>query len=87
MPYTLIYVGQANKDAIKLKRAGFKEKAEYLLEILTQNSFQNPPPYEKLKGDYQGFYSRRINVQHRLIYEVLKEQKIVKIARMWTHYE
>ena len=87
MNYTVLYSGQAVKDARKLKRAGLKEKAEHLLDILAKNPFQNPPPYEKLVGDYNGAYSRRINIKHRLVYEVYKQQKEVRILRMWTHYE
>lgn len=85
--YTIYYSKDANKDAIKLKRAGFKEKVEYLLAILTKDPFQNPPPYEKLLGDLRNFYSRRINIQHRLVYEVDKTKKIIKILAMWSHYE
>lgn len=77
----------AQKDAKKIARAGFREKVEKLLNILRNNPFQNPPPYEKLLGDFTGAYSRRINIQHRLVYQVVKEQKIVKVIRMWTHYE
>lgn len=85
--WTLLYTREAQKDAKKLKQAGFKEKAEHLLELLSKNPFQTPPPYEKLLGDLTGAYSRRINIQHRLVYQVLKDQKVVKIIRMWTHYE
>lgn len=81
--YKLLYTKYAQKDASKLNKAGFKDKAVKLLQILEKN----PPPYEKLVGDLKGCCSRRINIQHRLIYEVLEEQKIVKILRMWTHYE
>lgn len=84
--WALVYTKQAQKDALKLKRAGLKEKAEALLGLLAQNPFQIPPRYEKLVGDLTGAYSRRINIQHRLIYEVFKEEKIVKVIRMWTHY-
>jgi len=85
--YQLVFTKQAQKDALKIKTAGFKDKTLELLEILKHNPFQNPPSYEKLTGDLSGTYSRRINVQHRLVYQVLEEQKIVKIIRMWTHYE
>jgi len=71
----------------KIATAGLKQKTEKLLDILSQNPFQTPPPYEKLLGDLSGAYSRRINIQHRLVYQVLKASKIVKIIRMWTHYE
>lgn len=85
--WTLVFTKQAQKDAKKIKRAGLKPKAEQLLEILTKNPFQIPPPYEKLLGDFTGAYSRRINIQHRLVYQVYRDEKIVKIIRMWTHYE
>lgn len=87
MTWQLIYTKQANKDATKLANTGLKEKALALLNVLKANPFQNPPPYEKLVGDLAGAYSRRINIQHRLIYQVLDEQKTVKVLRMWTHYE
>ena len=83
----LFYSKHAQKDAKKLKAAGLKSKTENLLDILEHNPFQNPPPYEKLVGDLTGAYSRRINIQHRLVYEVIEKDKIVKILRMWTHYE
>jgi len=83
----LVYSKHAQKDALKIKRAGLKKKAEELLIIIEKNPFTNPPPYEKLVGDLLGAYSRRINVQHRLVYAVLEEEKVVKILRMWTHYE
>lgn len=85
--WKIVYIQQARKDAKKLARAGFREKAEALLEILAKNPFQNPPPYEKLLGDLTGAYSRRINIQHRLVYQVLEKEKVVKVIRMWTHYE
>ncbi len=81
-----VYSRQAQKDAKKLKRAGLKDRAAALLEILKQNPFQYPPPFEKLMGDFTGDYSRRINIHHRLVYQVLEETKTVKILRMWTHY-
>jgi len=87
MAWRLVYTHQAQKDAKKLAAAGLKTKAEDLLSILQKNSFQTPPPYEKLVGDLEGAYSRRINLQHRLVYQVLKRVKAVKVIRMWTHYE
>ena len=87
MSWQLVYTKQAQKDAKKLSAAGLRPKAEKLLEILVTNPFQHPPPFEKLGGDLSGAYSRRINVQHRLVYQVLKEEKVVKIIRLWTHYE
>ena len=85
--WTLVYTNQAQKDAKKLKLSGLKNKAEALLKIVEENPFQNPPPFEKLVGDLSGAYSRRINIQHRLVYQVLKEDRIVKVIRLWTHYE
>ena len=87
MSWQLIYTKHAQKDAQKLVSAGLKEKAKSLLEILGENPFQNPPAYEKLVGDLAGAYSRRINIQHRLVYQVLETQQIVKVLRMWSHYE
>lgn len=87
MSWTLLYSKQAQKDAKKLAAAGLKPKALRLLTILTENPYQNPPPYEKLVGDLAGAYSRRINIQHRLVYQVLEEERIVKVLRLWTHYE
>ena len=87
MNYKLVYTKLAQKDAKKIKSAGLKEKVIELLEIIKINPFQNQPPYEKLIGDLNGAYSRRINIQHRLVYQVLKKEKIIKIIRMWTHYE
>ena len=87
MSWTLVYTKHAQKDAKKLAAAGLKEKALVLLEILARDPFANPPPYEKLVGDLAGAYSRRINIQHRLVYQVVKSGKTVKILRMWTHYE
>ncbi len=83
----LVYTHQAQKDAKKISRSGLKRKAELLLEILKKNPFQQPPPFEKLVGDLEGAYSRRINIQHRLVYQVLGTQKTVKVLRIWTHYE
>jgi toxin YoeB len=85
--WQLVYTRQAQKDAKKLASAGLKEKAQELLLIIASNPFQNPPPYEKLVGDLSGAYSRRITIQHRLVYEVLAEKQIVKVLRLWTHYE
>ena len=87
MSWRLVFTKQAQKDAKKLSSAGLRPKAEALLEVLRKNPFQNPPPYEKLVGDLAGAYSRRINIQHRLVYEVLTEVKTVKVIRLWTHYE
>ena len=87
MKWQLVFTRQAQKDAKKVAAAGLRPKAEELLDILRKNPFQNPPPYEKLVGDLAGAYSRRINVQHRLIYQVLEHERIVKVIRMWTHYE
>jgi len=85
--WKLVYTKQAQKDAQKLAAAGLKPKAKPFLDILTENPFQNPPPYEKLVGDLTGAYSRRINIKHRLVYQVLAESDTVKVLRMWTHYE
>jgi toxin YoeB len=83
----LVFTRQAQKDAKKISHSGLKPQAERLLEILKENPFTNPPPYEKLVGDLSGAYSRRINIQHRLVYQVLDEIRTIKIIRMWTHYE
>jgi Txe/YoeB family toxin of toxin-antitoxin system len=85
--WALFYTKQAQKDAKKLADAGLKDKARQLLEILKIDPFQNPPPFEKLVGNLYGAYSRRINIQHRLIYEVLTHNKQIKVLRLWTHYE
>lgn len=85
--WELRYTNQARKDAKKLASSGLKGNAQALLEILSNNPYQNPPPYEKLVGDLAGAYSRRINIQHRLVYQVIEQENIVKILRMWTHYE
>ena len=87
MSWALVYSKQALKDAKKLKSAGLKPKAEELLEVLKNDPFQNPPAFEKLVGDLAGAYSRRINIQNRLVYEVFVKEKIVRVLRMWTHYE
>jgi toxin YoeB len=85
--WQLVFAKHAQKDAPKLASAGLKPKAQELLALIQENPFQNPPPYEKLVGDLAGAYSRRINIQHRLVYEVLAEQRTVKVLRMWSHYE
>jgi toxin YoeB len=85
--WEVIYTKQAQKDAKKLAAAGLKDKALQLLEILKNDPFQNPPPYEKLVGDLVGVYSRRINIQHRLIYQILSNERRVKVLRLWSHYE
>lgn len=85
--FELYFTKQAQKDAKKLKAAGLKDKAELLLKIIQENPFQTPPPFEKLIGDLAGAYSRRINIQHRLVYHVIEESNAVKILRLWTHYE
>lgn len=85
--WKLVFTKQAQKDAKKIARSGLKPQAERLLEIIKENPFQNPPPYEKLVGDLLGAYSRRINIQHRLVYQVIEDIKIIKVIRMWTHYE
>ncbi len=87
MSWQVVFAKQAVKDASKLAASGLKPKAADLLAILEQDPFQNPPPFEKLVGDLAGLYSRRINIQHRLVYEVFPEQKTVRVLRMWTHYE
>lgn len=87
MSWQLLYTKHAQKDAHKLASAGLKEKAQALLGVISSNPFQNPPPYEKLIGDLDGAYSRRINIQHRLVYQVLDEQHVIKVLRMWSHYE
>ncbi len=86
-PWQVVFTKQAQKDARRLASASLRPKAEQLLALLANNPFQNPPPFEKLLGDLRGAYSRRINIQHRLVYQVLEEEHIVKVLRMWTHYE
>lgn len=85
--WKLVYTKQVQKDAKKLKSAGLREKAEKILKILEKDPLQNPPPYEKLVGDLTGAYSRRINIQHRIVYQIYRDIKTVKVIRMWTHYE
>lgn len=85
--WTLAYTKQAQKDAKKLAATGLKPKALTLLQILERNPYQNPPPFEKLVGDLAGAYSRRINIQHRLVYQVVDSEQVVKVLRLWTHYE
>lgn len=85
--WNLVYTKYAQKDAKKLASSNLQDKAQTLLDIIQTNPFQNPPPYEKLIGDLEGAYSRRINIQHRLVYEVIESENTVKILRMWTHYE
>jgi toxin YoeB len=85
--WRVVFTRQAQKDAKKLAAAGLRSRAERLLNILRENPYQTPPPFEKLVGDLAGAYSRRINIQHRLVYEILDEDKVVKVIRMWTHYE
>ena len=87
MSWEIVYTKQAQKDAKKLASAGLKNKAQNLLETLKENPYQNPPPYERLVGDLSGAYSRRINIQHRLVYQVYEKEKVVKVIRLWTHYE
>jgi len=86
-PWRVVFTKQAQKDAKKLSAAGLRPKAERLLLLLAENPYQTPPPYEKLLGDLAGAYSRRINIQHRLVYQVEETQRVVKVIRLWTHYE
>jgi Txe/YoeB family toxin of toxin-antitoxin system len=85
--WRLVYTRQAEKDAKKIAASGLRSKAEEIIRILRENPFQTPPPFEKLVGDLAGAYSRRINIHHRLIYQILTEEKVIKIIRMWTHYK
>ena len=85
--WRVVYTRQAQRDAKKLAASGLRPKAESLIEVLARDPFTDPPPFEKLVGDLAGAYSRRINIQHRLVYQVLPEIKTVKVLRMWTHYE
>lgn len=87
MKWSLVYTHQARKDAKQLATAGLRERALELLKLLERNPFEVPPPYEKLLGDLTGAYSRRINIQHRLVYQVIDKDKVVKVIRMWSHYE
>ncbi|MDO9314029.1 MAG: Txe/YoeB family addiction module toxin [Burkholderiaceae bacterium] len=87
MKWAVVFAKHAVKDAKKLAAAGLKGKTQELLDLLVSDPFQNPPPYEKLVGDLEGAYSRRINIQHRLVYEVFKKERTVRVLRMWTHYE
>jgi len=84
--WRVVFTKQAQKDAKKLSTAGLRPKAEKLIEILRENPYQTPPPFEKLLGDLSGAFSRRINIQHRLVYQILDKEKVVKVIRMWTHY-
>jgi Txe/YoeB family toxin of toxin-antitoxin system len=85
--WNLVYTAQARKDAKKVSAAGLRPKVEVLLEILREDPFRSPPPFEKLVGDLAGAYSRRINIQHRLVYQVIEDARTVKVIRLWTHYE
>ena len=85
--YKIVYRKQALRDLEKIKASNLKNKTKKLIDIIKENPFQNPPPYEKLVGDLSGAYSRRINLQHRLVYQVFEDKKVIKIIRMWTHYE
>ena len=87
MKYKLVFTTQALKDAKKIHKSDLRKNVEALLDILKENPYQKPPPFEKLVGDLSGAYSRRITIQHRLVYQVLKKERIVKVIRMWTHYE
>ena len=87
MTWKIVYTRQAQKDAEKLASSGLKTKANDLIELLSKDPFQTPPPLEKLVGDLAGAYSRRINIQHRLVYQILEDAHTVKVIRMWTHYE
>ena len=87
MSWRVVFTKQAQRDAKKLSSAGLRSKAEKLLDILSENPYKTPPPFEKLVGDLNGACSRRINIQHRLVYQVLEKEKVVKVIRMWTHYE
>ncbi|MGE5330159.1 MAG: Txe/YoeB family addiction module toxin [Nitrospirota bacterium] len=87
MTWAVVFAKHALKDAKKLSASGLKTKTQELLTLLARDPFQNPPPFEKLVGDLAGAYSRRINIQHRIVYEVFLEEKTVRVLRMWTHYE
>lgn len=85
--WQVVFAKHAVKDAKKLSAAGLRDKAQALLDVLAEDPFQNPPAFEKLVGDLEGAYSRRVNIQHRIVYEVFKKERIVRVLRMWTHYE
>lgn len=87
MIWKIVYTKQARKDAKKISASGLRSRAERLIKILEENPYRDPPPFKKLVGDLEGAYSRRINIQHRLVYEILDEIKTVKVIRMWTHYD
>lgn len=87
MTWTLVYTKQAQKDAKKLATCGLKPNAQELLALIAEDPYRKPPPYEKLIGDLAGAYSRRINIQHRLVYQVLEEERVVKVLRLWSHYD
>ena len=87
MNWSIVYTKQAQKDAKKIASSNLRPQAQRLLDVLIKDPFQNPPPYEKLVGDLAGAYSRRINIQHRLVYQVYEAERAVKVLRMWTHYE
>ena len=87
MSWKVVFTKQAQKDAKKISSAGLKQKAEKFINILRQDPYQNPPSFEKLVGDLSGAYSRRINIQHRLVYQIIDDEKVVKVIRLWTHYE
>lgn len=87
MTWKLVYTKQAQKDATKLASSGLKPKAQELLALIAEDPYRKPPPFEKLIGDLAGAYSRRINIQHRLVYQVLEEELVVKVLRLWSHYE
>jgi Txe/YoeB family toxin of toxin-antitoxin system len=85
--WSIVYTKQAQKDAKKITSSNLRPQAQRLLDVIAKNPFQNPPPYEKLIGDLAGAYSRRINIQHRLVYQVFEAKRTIKVVRMWTHYE
>lgn len=87
MTWKLVYTKQAQKDAKKLASSGLKPKAQELLKLIADDPYRKPPPFEKLVGDLAGAFSRRINIQHRLVYQVLEDEQVVKVLRLWTHYE
>ena len=87
MTWEIVYTNQVQKDAKKLASSGLKNKARKLLDIIRKDPYQNPPPYERLVGDLSGAYSRRINIQHRLVYQIYEEERTIKVIRLWTHYE